>query len=106
MQLYIVIHIICEKPDSVDFPGKVTNFFDTKTYFKSQISASFRYFFFLQADSLLSNGSLIPSHFQIAIIQIPPMAIDGPSMPIGKSCDGHRCPSEKVAMAIDAHRWD
>ena len=25
-----------------------------------------------------------------AIIQIPSMAIDGPSMPIGKSCDGHR----------------
>ena len=25
-----------------------------------------------------------------AIIQIPSMVIDGPSMPIGKSCYGHR----------------
>ena len=29
-----------------------------------------------------------------AIIQIPTKAIDGPSMPIGKSCDGHRWPIE------------
>ena len=31
MKLYIVIHIIylCEKPDSVDFQGKNTEFFDT-----------------------------------------------------------------------------
>ena len=33
-----------------------------------------------------------------AITKIPSMAIDGPSMPIGKSCDGHR-------WAIDGLRW-
>ena len=46
MKLYIVIHIIylCEKPDSVDFPRKNPQFFDTKTYFKSQISTYFRSF--------------------------------------------------------------
>ena len=33
-----------------------------------------------------------------AIVQIPSMAIDGPSMPIGKSCDGHR-------WAIDGIEW-
>ena len=32
------------------------------------------------------------------MIQIPSMAIDGPSMPIGKSCDGHR-------WAIDGIEW-
>ena len=65
MKLYIVIHIIylCEKPDSVDFPRKTSKFFDINTYFQSQISAYFRYVFFLQADGFLSNGSLIPSHF-------------------------------------------
>ena len=46
-----------------DFPDKTSKFFDTKTYFQSQFSASFRYVFFLQADGFLSNGSLIPSHF-------------------------------------------
>ena len=65
MKLYIVIHIIylCEKLDSVFFLRKNTKFFDTKTYLKSQISAYFRYFFFLQADGFLSNRSLTPSHF-------------------------------------------
>ena len=65
VKLYIVIHIIylCGKPDSVDFPRKNPQFFDTKTYFKSQISAYFRSFFFLQEDGFLCNGSSIPSYF-------------------------------------------
>ena len=64
MKLYIVIYIIYlrEKPESVDFQGK-KQFFDTKTYLKSQFSAYFGYFFCLQADGFLSNGSLIPSYF-------------------------------------------
>ena len=45
------------------FPEKNFKFFDTKTYFKSQFSAYFRSFFFLQADGFLSNWSSIPSHF-------------------------------------------
>ena len=63
-ELYIVIHIIylCEKPDSVDFPRKKH---------QSQISAYFRYFFFLQADCFLSNGCLIPLHFQRIIAILP-----------------------------------
>ena len=43
------------------FQGKNTKFFDTKTYFQSQISAYFEYVFFLQANGFLSNGSSIPS---------------------------------------------
>ena len=45
-----------------DFPDKTSKFFDTKTFFQSQVSASFRPFF-LKADGFLSNGSSIPSHF-------------------------------------------
>ena len=37
-----------------------------------------------------------------AIIQIPSMAIDGPSMPIGKSCDGHRW---AIDGPIDGIEW-
>ena len=36
-----------------------------------------------------------------AIIQIPSMAIDGPSMPIGKSCDGHRWAIDGPSMGFD-----
>ena len=36
-----------------------------------------------------------------AIIQIPSMAIDGPSMPIGKSCDGHRWASMGPSMGLN-----
>ena len=45
-----------------DFPDKTSKFFDTKTFFQSQVSASFRPFF-LKAYGFLSNGSSIPSHF-------------------------------------------
>ena len=41
---------------------KLPNFLIQKRIF-SQISAYFRYGFFLQADGFISNGSLIPSHF-------------------------------------------
>ena len=36
-----------------------------------------------------------------AIFQIPSMAIDGPSMPIGKSCDGHRWASMGPSMGLN-----
>ena len=60
----------------------------------------------------LSRSTTAPMRW--AIIQIPSMAIDGPSMPIGKSCDGHRWaidgPSMDHRWPIDglrwAHRWD
>ena len=41
---------------------KLPNFLIQKRIF-SQISAYFRYVFFLQADAFLCNGSSIPSHF-------------------------------------------
>ena len=36
-----------------------------------------------------------------AIIQIPSMAIDGPSMPIGKSGDGHRWAAMGPSMRLN-----
>ena len=42
---------------------KNTKFFYITTYFRSQTSAYFRYFSFLQADGFLRNWSSIPSHF-------------------------------------------
>ena len=50
----------------------------------------------------LAMFKIFNKNMRWAIIQIPSMAIDGPSMPIGKSCDGHRWPIDGPSMA---HRW-
>ena len=51
---YPILFIFVKNRILLIFQGKKHHFFDTKTYFQSQISAYFKSFFFLQADGFLS----------------------------------------------------